>query len=253
MIIIISPAKTMNCSSRSPNISTTPIFVKEVNTIINICKNLKHQEIKQLMSLSSNLADLNYDRFQQFLNVNTHEKQAIFTYNGDVYNKIKAQSFTKEDIKFAQNSIKIISGLYGILRPLDLIRPYRLEMGTKLVNNLGQNLYFFWREKITNYLTKELKKHNNKTLLNLASKEYSSVIDRNNFSGKIIEIIFKEKKNGITKIIPINSKRVRGIMVNYIIKEKIDNHELLKDFQEDGYKFDKNMSSDREIFFIKSL
>lgn len=205
------------------------------------------------MSVSDKFVDLNYERFQQFFGANTPQKQALFAYNGDVYNGIKTQDFTKEVMEFAQKFTGILSGLYGVLRPMDLIHPYRLEMGTKLKNNSGKSLYFFWRDKITKYLTEDLKTHNNKTLVNLASKEYSGVIDRRNFLDKIIDITFKEKRNGVMKIVLINSKKARGVMVNCIIKEKIDNSELLKDFQESGYKFDKTLSSDSEFFFTKSL
>jgi len=143
--------------------------------------------------------------------------------------------------------------LYGVLRPMDLIRPYRLEMSANLKNNLGKNLYSFWRGKITQYFNEELKIDTSQTLVNLASKEYSSVIDRRDFSGQIIDIVFKEKRNGETRVVSINSKRARGVMANFIIKEKVDNAGLLKDYQEDGYKFDKISSSDSEFFFVKSL
>lgn len=255
MITIISPAKTMNFNAivSSVNVSTAPIFEDEVGEIINICKNLEHKDIKQLMSVSDKLVDMNYDRFQKFFDTKTPQKQALFAYNGDVYNGIKTQSFTKKDAAFAQNSIRIISGLYGVLRPMDLIRPYRLEMSANLKNNLGKNLYSFWRGKITQYFNEELKIDTSQTLVNLASKEYSSVIDRRDFSGQIIDIVFKEKRNGETRVVSINSKRARGVMANFIIKEKVDNAGLLKDYQEDGYKFDKISSSDSEFFFVKSL
>jgi len=149
-----------------------------------------------------------------FYDNTTPEKQAIYTYNGDVYNGIQINSFNTEDIKYAQSSVRILSGLYGILRPMDLIKPYRLEMGTRLEVNQEKGLYKFWRNKITSHIIKELESHKEKTIINLASNEYSSVVDRNNIPCQIIDIVFKETKNNETKIVPIKSKRARGVSMS---------------------------------------
>lgn len=243
----------MNFDVKSLEIATLVAFEKEVGEIINICKNLERNDIKKLMLVSDTIADLNYKRFQEFFSHNTPQKQALFAYNGDVYTAIKTEYFTKEDSQFAQDSVRILSGLYGVLRPMDLIRPYRLEMGAKLKNNLGKNLYFFWNSRITNYIAENLKKQDNKILVNLASKEYSRVINRHNFPDKMVDIIFQEKRNESIRVIPINSKKARGVMLNFIIKEKVNTIEHLKGFEESGYKFDKTLSSDSEFFFTRLL
>lgn len=250
MITVISPAKTMDFESKAPSFSSKPIFQPESEYLIDLCKDLSLEQIKGLMSVSDKIAKTNYTRFQMFYDNTTPEKQAIYTYNGDVYNGIQTNSFDAEDIKYAQNSIRILSGLYGILRPMDLIKPYRLEMGTRLDVKQQKGLYQFWRNKITSHIIKELEPHKEKTIINLASHEYSSVIDRNNAPCHIIDIVFKETKNNETKIVPIKSKRARGVMTNFIIKGKITNPESLKAFEKNGYRFNKSLSSSREYVFV---
>jgi cytoplasmic iron level regulating protein YaaA (DUF328/UPF0246 family) len=250
MITVISPAKTMDFESTAPSFSSKPIFQSESEHLINLCKTLSLEQIKELMLVSDKIAKTNYTRFQMFYDNITPEKQAIYTYNGDVYNGIQTNSFNAEDIKYAQNYIRILSGLYGILRPMDLIKPYRLEMGTRLEVNQRKGLYQFWRNKITSYIIKELESRKKKIIINLASNEYSSVIDRNNTPCQIIDIVFKETKNNETKIVPIKSKRARGVMTNFIIKEKITNPESLKAFEENGYRFNESLSSIREYVFV---
>ena len=199
MITVISPAKTMDFESKAPSFSSKPIFQSESESLVNRCKALTLEQIKGLMSVSDKIAKTNYTRFQMFYDNTTPEKQAIYTYNGDVYNGIQTNSFDAEDIKYAQSSIRILSGLYGILRPMDLIKPYRLEMGTRLEVNQQKGLYQFWRNEITSHIIKELEPHKEKTIINLASHEYSSVIDRNNAPCQIIDIVFKETKHNETK------------------------------------------------------
>jgi len=250
MITVISPAKTMDFESKAPSFSSKPIFQSESEHLIDLCKTLTLEQIKELMSVSDKIAKTNYTRFQMFYDNTTPGKQAIYTYNGDVYNGIQTNSFDLEDIKYAQSSIRILSGLYGILKPMDLIKPYRLEMGIRLEVNQENGLYQFWRNKVTSHMIKELESHKQKTIVNLASKEYSSAIDRNNIPCQIIDIIFKETKNKETKIVPIKSKRARGVMTNFIIKEKITDPESLKAFEENGYRFNKSLSSSREYVFV---
>lgn len=252
MITIISPAKTMNFDTKSSDNSTNPLFEKEVSEIISICKKLSREDLKKLMSISDKLADLNYNRFQNFFNLSSDEKQALFAYNGDVYENIDTENFSNEDCDFAQNHLRIISGLYGVIRPLDLIRPYRLEMGIKLNNVMGKDLYAFWKEKITNYFNDEINNHTSKILINLASNEYSNAIDRKNFKGKIIDIIFKENRGGVLKIIPINAKRARGLMTDFIVKNRIVLAEGLKGFDVKGYRFEESSSKEHEYLFVKN-
>lgn len=253
MITVISTAKTMDFESKELSFSSKPIFHSESESLVNRCKALTLEQIKGLMSVSDKIARTNYTRFQMFYDNTTPEKQAIYTYNGDVYNGIQTNSFDAEDIKYAQSSIRILSGLYGILRPMDLIKPYRLEMGARLEVNQQKGLYQFWRNKITSHIIKELESHKEKIIINLASNEYSSVIDRNNTSCQIIDIVFKETKNNKTKIVPIKSKRARGVMTNFIIKEKITNPESLKAFEENGYRFNESLSSSGEYVFVNIL
>jgi uncharacterized protein len=248
MITIISPAKTMNFKHNSPVVGGSPYFDSEVNVLIKICDKLSISAIKKLMGVSDKLAELNYDRFQNFETSND-KKEALYYYNGDVYDGFEREKYSKSDLEFAQNHLRIISGLYGILKPLDKIKPYRLEMGIKLTNSHGKDLYKFWMEKISKKLEEELK---GDYIINLASNEYSNAINKSQFEGKIIDIIFKENRNGELKIIPINSKKARGIMANFIILNKINSPGELKEFNQAGYIFNSNLSTLNNFVFIKN-
>jgi cytoplasmic iron level regulating protein YaaA (DUF328/UPF0246 family) len=177
--------------------------------------------------------------------------QAIFMFNGHVYQNLNAETLSESDLEFAQEHLRILSGLYGILRPLDLIQAYRLEMGTKLTNQRGENLYEFWNTKINEHINKELQKHKNKTLVNLASQEYFKAIQPESINEKIITPVFKEKKGKQYKTIAIYAKKARGEMTRFIIEDKIEDPEALKTFEKDGYVFNEYLSSDTEWVFTR--
>jgi hypothetical protein len=195
------------------------------------------------------LSKLNFDRFQAFKTPFSldNAKQALLAFKGDVYNGIDAPSLSLEDLKFAQNNVRMISGLYGVLRPLDLIQPYRLEMGTKLSNKNGSNLYDYWGSKISKVLNGDEKD----LIINLASNEYFKSIDKKVLKAQILDIVFKEKKNDTYKVIGIYAKRARGLMVNYIIRNRITDPKALKNFSDEGYHYDEALSSDSSWVYIR--
>ncbi|WP_461614163.1 peroxide stress protein YaaA [Clostridium sp. Marseille-QA1073] len=253
MITIISPAKSLNFDSTLMlEKSTEPKFLVQCNELIDKLKTMNSYEIMKLMKVSKNIADLNIERFNKFKESNK-AKQAIFAYNGQVYKSMNPINFSEEEIEFAQNHLRIMSGLYGILKPLDLIKEYRLEMSTKLKNSYGDNLYKFWGEKITAVLEEEIKGHNEKAIVNLASEEYSKSIDLKKLSEecKILNIVFKENRNGEYKVIGMKAKAARGLMVSYIIKNHIDKVEEIKDFDIDGYSFNSKLSNKDTWIFTR--
>ncbi len=250
MLSIISPAKTQDFTSQIVGLlpSAQPHFLTKTQYLLQICKNLSQNQIKQLMGVSDKLAELNYHRFQDF--DNQPEKQAIFAYDGDVYHNMDRQNFTGEQWDFLQGHTLIISGLYGTLRVFDKIKPYRLEMSTKLPN--FEKLSIFWQDDITNYVNQILATHQNKYLINLASNEYSCVINQNDLKYPIINIYFKEKRNNKLQIIAINSKKARGSMLNFIAENLIDLPEKLKHFSKQNYQYSKTESSNKDWIFIKN-
>ena len=201
------------------------------------------------MSLSEKLSELNFDRFQKFKLPFTldNAKQAILAFKGDVYNGINAPELSSEDLEFAQGKVRMLSGLYGVVRPLDLIQPYRLEMGTKLSNSKGGDLYDYWGSEISNILNDD----EPNLIINLASNEYFKAIDKKTLKANILDIVFKEKKGDSYKVIGIYAKRARGLMINYIIRNRLESPELLKDFSDEGYRFDKELSSDLSWVYLR--
>ena len=254
MLSLLSPAKTLDFD-RSFNTPafTKPTFFEDSFELVNSLKKMETFEIAQLMKISDSLAHLNYQRYQDFSTSfkNSGSKTAITTFRGDVYKAFNREDFTSEDYLYAQNHLAILSGLYGILKPLDGIQPYRLEMGTKLNNSRGKNLYSYWQEKVTNYLNQTLQEQENQLLINLASKEYIKVIKQSELSFPMITIIFKEMRDDKLKVIAIKSKRARGVMANWLIKEKIDSLDKLKTFIGDNYRYQSNLSSESECIFTK--
>ena len=253
MKIIISPAKSLDFEKQLPTEEfSIPNFLSESKVINDSLKKRSPGELKSLMSISEKLADLNWNRNNSFkipFNVD-NARPSIFTFNGDVYNGIDAYSLSLDQIKNAQGSLRILSGLYGMLKPLDLIQAYRLEMGTKLNVNGSANLYDFWKNKITKKLNEEIKE--NELFINLASNEYSSVIDKKELKTSIISPIFKDMKNGKLKIISFYAKKARGMMVRYILDNNINNQEDLKGFNYGGYSFSKQETDNsNELVFIR--
>ncbi|MEC7595920.1 MAG: peroxide stress protein YaaA, partial [Pseudomonadota bacterium] len=212
-------------------------------------KSKSKSQISKLMSLSEKLSELNFDRFQKFKLPFTldNAKQAILAFKGDVYNGINAPDFSSDDLEFAQSKVRMLSGLYGVVRPLDLIQPYRLEMGTKLNNAKGRDLYDYWGSEISNVLNED----EPNLIINLASNEYFKAIDKNALNANILDIVFKEKKGETYKVIGIYAKRARGLMVNYIIRNRLENPEALKDFSDEGYRFDRDLSSDSSWVYLR--
>lgn len=254
MITILSPAKRLNFSD--PILTekhTIPVFVGESEMIMKKLKKLKPAAIKKLMNINDVLSETNYERFQNWeptFNLSV-ARQAITTFKGDVYLGIDAPSYSESDFEEAQKSIRIISGLHGILKPLDLIRPYRLEMGTKLKIGRADNLYKFWGDKILNSITEDSEFKKDMTLVNLASKEYSEVIPLNKLPGRVITPVFKEHKNGSYRPIHIFLKKARGYMTSYIVKNRIKDPESLKLFDWEGYEYNDNLSDNENWVYTR--
>ena len=235
MKIIISPAKKLKEDKRKIDCSTNIRFKAETMLLIDKLKSLTIKDISLLMNISENLAELNFNRFQSW-NLNSKEvNQALFMFDGGVYKSLNAEELNDLDIEFASDNLRIISALYGLLRPLDLIYPYRLEMSTNLKTKDNNNLYDFWERKLHNSLKNELKI--NETLINLASDEYSKALQLHKLDQKVIKPVFKDYKNGKFKVISFHAKKARGEMVNFIIKNKISKYQDLKLFRNCGYSF----------------
>ncbi len=252
MLIIISPAKTLDFdTSPITNEFTQPEFLKDSRKLILELKKLTPAEVSSLMKISDKLGTLSYLRFGEWKTPFTlnNAKQALLAFKGDVYTGIDAESFSKQDLMFAQKHLRILSGLYGILKPLDLMQAYRLEMGTQFENKQGKDLYEFWGTKITDQINKDLKVSKSKYLINLASNEYFKSLQKDNINARIIVPVFKDYKNGKYKIISFFAKKARGLMSAYIIKNRLNNPEELKGFNIDGYKFYKSESSTTNLVF----
>lgn len=249
MLAVISPSKTQDFEPTQIDAFTQTRQIKQSQVLVDLLKDKTQDDIASLMSISDKLSKLNFDRFQTFSTPFTpgNAKQALLAFKGDVYNGIDAPSLSLDDLAFAQQHLRMLSGLYGVIRPLDLIQPYRLEMGTKLKNNQGKNLYDFWGNQISNVLNED----ESEVIINLASNEYFKGIDKKALNAKIINIAFKELKNDAYKIIGIYAKRARGLMVNYMIKNRLTKPESLKDFNIEGYQFRQEMSDDLTWVFTR--
>ncbi|MBC6003749.1 YaaA family protein [Paeniclostridium hominis] len=255
MITIISPATTMNFDRNVDIKFSKPFFDKDIKKLIDILKSLDIIEIGNFMNLSDDLANLNYDRYKILGTDKSKYLQAILAFDGQVFNCINVDDFNDDDFEFANNHLRIMSGLYGILKPFDLIQSYRLEMKAKLKNELGNDLYKFWKNKLTSYLYDELLNQNDKTLVNLASNEYSKAINLKSLSKdfNIINIEFKDYRENSNsyKVIGLYSKKARGYLTRYIIKNKIDNINELKNFNYDGYVFNNELSDSNNFIFTR--
>ena len=254
MLILLSPSKAQNFDKQTQTDQfSEPRFLSYSKDLLQELKKYKPDDISSLMSLSEKLAELNYNRFKKFEFPFSPEnaKQAVFAFTGDVYTGLDLNSYTKEDLDFAQKHLRIISGLYGALKPLDLIQAYRLEMKTKLENKKGKNLYEFWKGILTNSIKEDMCDNNDKVIINLASNEYSKAINLKSINGKVITPVFKEKKGTDYKIIAIFAKKARGMMTNYIIKSKIEDLDSIKDFHQDNYLYNDSLSSDNEYVFTR--
>ena len=249
MLAVISPSKTQDFSSSNVDVFTKTRQIEQSQILIDLLKTKTQSEIASLMSISDKLSKLNFDRFQTFSTpfTLTNAKQALLAFKGDVYNGIDAPNLSSQDLDFAQSCVRMLSGLYGVIRPLDLIQPYRLEMGTRLENDKGKNLYKFWSDKISQILNED----ESSVIINLASNEYFKGIDKKSLNAKIINIAFKEFKGDTYKIIGIYAKRARGLMVNYMIKNRITKSDDLKNFNVEDYKFRQDMSDESTWVFTR--
>ena len=252
MKILLSPAKSLDFKSKLPTEKLTNFcFEEEAKYLNSILKNKSPKELSNLMSVSSKIADLNYERNNTWSTPfnPSNSRQAVYAFSGDVYKGLDVYSVAQDKLDFMQNSLRIISGLYGLLKPLDLIQPYRLEMGTKLQVDNNKNLYEFWREKITNELNDQL--NENEPVLNLASNEYFKAIDTKVIKTDIFTANFKQLKDGQYKTIAIFSKRARGMMARFIIDNNITDISDLKSFNYDGYLYHESLSKNKEFIFTR--
>ena len=254
MITLISPAKTLDLDSKyKVGMVSKPHFSKEPVQVVKKMKSLSRKKIANLMSLSEKLADLNYQRFQIW-NENPEDeiaRQAVLMFKGDVYLGLDAQAFSDAEFELAQRNLRILSGLYGYLKPLDEIQAYRLEMGTKINIGRKKNLYEFWGDKISKAINAELDEHSSKTVVNLASNEYFKAANAKGIKGDIITPIFKDYKNGEYKVISFFAKKARGVMAKWIIKNDIQDPKDLIQFSESGYSYNDLLSKENELVFTR--
>lgn len=253
MIVLLSPAKTLDFSPVDIQTFSQPRLLKDSEKLVKILKKKSTASIQALMKISEKIAALNVERYRQFSIPFTTEnaKPSIFAFKGDVYVGLEADDFDEQDLSFAQNHLRILSGLYGLLRPLDLMQSYRLEMGTKLKNGRYKNLYEFWGNRITSLINEDLKNANSKTVLNLASKEYFSSVNPKGLNANLVTVHFKEQRGDTLKVIAFNAKKARGAMAKQIIKYKITKAEDLKPLVVNDYIFNENLSSEADLVFVK--
>lgn len=251
MIAVVSPAKNLDFKTPYETATTQPRLMECTKELIDVMRRKSVDEVKDLMSISKQLAGLNVHRFKEFEVDHTTEnaKPAALAFNGDVYQGLQAETFDEAKMEFAQKHFRILSGLYGLLRPLDLIQPYRLEMGTKLSFDDYNTLYEYWDRKILNLLVDDLKIQGDNIILNLASNEYFKSIDKNEMPARVIDVEFKHLKNGKYKIISFYAKKARGLMSRFMIEHQITNPEDLRAFDYEGYYFDEEASSENKLAF----
>lgn len=254
MLVLLSPAKNLNFDPApdAPR-ATKPALAKHTAELAETTRKLTRAKIKTLMGVSDKLADLNYERFQAFHANGKAEgaKQAVLAFNGDVYLGLDAATLDNDDLVFAQDHLRTLSGLYGLLRPLDAIQPYRLEMGSKLKNLRGGDLHAFWGDLISKEINKALKSHADATVINLASNEYFSAVDRFALKFPVITPAFKEEKDGRLRSLMFYAKRARGLMARWIIQNRVERHDDLKEFSLEGYSFQPDGSDDQTWLFTR--
>ena len=250
---IISPAKKLDYETVEKKLEASqPALLNYSKSLIGDLKKLSPHQVSSLMGLSDKLGALNYERFQEWQTpfTKSNSKQAILAFKGDVYQGLDAESLSETELIWAQKHIRILSGLYGVLKPMDLMQPYRLEMGTKFATKRGQNLYDFWNSIITEELNKNISSDNT-NLLNLASNEYFKSINVSELKANVISPVFMDKKNGKYKIISFFAKKARGLMTRYVIKNRIEDITDIQNFEEGGYFFNEGMSEDKKPVFCR--
>lgn len=253
MLIVVSPAKRLDMTDTSHLPSSMPMLQASANELAGYARDLSVAELQKLMKLSDNLAKLNADRFANFADASTPEnaKQAAFIFAGDTYTGLEAASLSSEEMDWAQDHLRILSGLYGALRPRDLIQPYRLEMGSRLKTKRGKNLYEFWGDTIAKSLNGAAQSVGTDTLINCASVEYFSAVDQTILKPRIITPVFMEEKAGTPKIVSFFAKKARGAMARFIIERRLTDAESLKDFDTGGYRYNAEMSEGDKWVFLR--
>jgi len=252
MLFLLSPAKKLDYDSALPTqLHTQPLFVKDAQKLIGVLKTKSEADIASLMDLSPALSKLNAERYAAWKPVfnESNSRQAVLAFNGDVYEGLEASSLSEAQLKWAQDHVAILSGLYGVLRPLDLMQPYRLEMGTALANPGGKNLYEFWADKISPYLNERLADDKDPVIVNLASEEYFKSVNQKKLNARVIQCVFQDGKNGAWKVISFHAKRARGLMARYAIQHKITKPQALKQFNLEGYAFAPDVSTEDKLVF----
>jgi len=254
MLILISPAKTLDFES--PAVAkkhTQPSMLAQSEQLIDVLNTKSPADIEKLMKISPKLAELNVERYHQWSRPfnKSNAKQAVLAFKGDVYTGLEAETFNDAEFAYAQDHLRILSGLYGVLRPLDLIQPYRLEMGTRLENDAGKNLYEFWGDSITQKINKQLKAIDSNVVLNLASNEYFKSVKTKSLDGDIVTPVFKDWKNGQYKMISFFAKKARGYMSAWVIQKQIEDIKKLSKFNVAGYKYSENDSDALNPVFLR--
>ena len=249
MLVVVSPAKKLNMSLVDNLKVSEPHFKKNANELVNVVRGLSVQGLEKLMDISTTLAELNKDRFNDF--GNQQKKAAAFAFAGDTYKGLSVEKFEMEDLDWAQKHLRILSGLYGLLRPLDEIEPYRLEMGSKLKGAHGSSLYDYWGNQISKNLNQHAKEIGSKILVNCASNEYFNAINLKSLLLRVITPIFMERKNGKEKIISFYAKNARGAMARFIIQNRLKSEEDIKKFDLDGYNYSADKSDEGKLVFIR--
>lgn len=256
MLFLLSPAKSLDFDPPAGDVPhNQPLFASQAQELIDILKQKSPQEIASLMSLSDSLAGLNVARYQAWSPRFTHKnaKQAVLAFNGDVYDGLNAKTLTPDDLAWAQDHLCILSGLYGVLRPLDYMQPYRLEMGTRLANPRGKDLYQFWGRQISDYLNTRLQRDTTPVIINLASQEYFKAVNQQALKARVVDCVFEDFKEGKYKIISFYAKRARGLMARFAATRRLSLPEQLKGFNLDGYAFDSGASQAERLVFRRQL
>ncbi|RLD22299.1 MAG: peroxide stress protein YaaA [Bacteroidetes bacterium] len=253
MLTLLAPSKSLDFSKTDIKEASLPRLLDDTMPLVKIMQKMSAKKLGALMSMSDVLTKLNKERYMEFSNAHTegNSKQAILSFKGGVYLGLDAETMSVADLLWAQNHVRILSGLYGVLRPTDLMQPYRLEMGTGLTTKSGKSLYAWWGEKITDLLNEDLSKHSLGIVFNLASQEYSKSVKMAKLEAEVYSANFFERRNGEYKFISFTAKKARGLLCRYIIDNRIDKPEDVKDFTIDGFKYLKKLSSEREFIFVK--
>ena len=255
MLMLLSPAKTLDYASPlKTKTHTLPDFIPRSAELITVLRKLQPADIGSLMKISDTLAQLNVERYAAWKNTFTQKnsRQAVLAFNGDVYEGLNAATLKEKDLQWAQEHVAILSGLYGVLRPLDLMQAYRLEMGTKLENPVGPNLYSFWKKTIAPYLNERLAKDKSPTIVNLASEEYFKSVDLKALNARIIQCVFQDGKNDVYKVVSFHAKRARGLMARFAIEQRVTKPEELKKFNSEGYAFTASLSTEDKLVFRRA-